>query len=131
MIITSATIDPERFSRHFDDAPVIEVSGRTYPVEVRYRPLLEDSDDPEDPTTEVRDQPQAICDAVRDRGADALAEYAERFDGVVPPSFRVPAEVLGRCAAGLDADVRAAFARHVRAPALHTVVVGAAATTAQ
>ena len=44
VIITSATIDPERFSRHFatragQDAPVLEVSGRTYPVEVRYRPL--------------------------------------------------------------------------------------------
>jgi len=37
LIITSATIDPQRFSRHFDDAPVIEVSGRTYPVEVRHR----------------------------------------------------------------------------------------------
>ena len=40
VIITSATIDPERFSRHFGDAPIIEVSGRTYPVEVRYRPLV-------------------------------------------------------------------------------------------
>jgi ATP-dependent helicase HrpA len=40
VIITSATIDPQTFSRHFDGAPVIEVSGRTYPVEVRYRPLL-------------------------------------------------------------------------------------------
>ncbi|VAW50178.1 ATP-dependent helicase HrpA [hydrothermal vent metagenome] len=38
IIITSATIDPERFARHFNDAPVINVSGRTYPVEVRYRP---------------------------------------------------------------------------------------------
>ncbi|MFI9590000.1 ATP-dependent RNA helicase HrpA [Nonomuraea sp. NPDC052265] len=44
VIITSATIDPERFSRHFGDAPIIEVSGRTYPVEVRYRPLEEDDD---------------------------------------------------------------------------------------
>jgi ATP-dependent helicase HrpA len=44
VVITSATIDPQRFSRHFDDAPVLEVSGRTYPVEVRYRPLDEDSD---------------------------------------------------------------------------------------
>ena len=43
VVITSATIDPQRFSRHFDDAPVIEVSGRTYPVEVRYRPLVEES----------------------------------------------------------------------------------------
>ncbi|HKS53533.1 MAG TPA: DEAD/DEAH box helicase, partial [Pseudonocardiaceae bacterium] len=39
VIITSATIDPERFSRHFDGAPVIEVSGRSYPVEIRYRPF--------------------------------------------------------------------------------------------
>ncbi len=39
LIITSATIDAERFSRHFDGAPVVEVSGRLYPVEVRYRPL--------------------------------------------------------------------------------------------
>ena len=47
VIITSATIDPQRFSRHFNNAPVIEVSGRTYPVEVRYRPehFLDDSDD--------------------------------------------------------------------------------------
>jgi ATP-dependent helicase HrpA len=42
VIITSATIDPQRFSRHFNKAPVIEVSGRTYPVEVRYRPLFVD-----------------------------------------------------------------------------------------
>ena len=39
LIITSATIDPQRFSRHFGDAPVVEVSGRTYPVEIRYRPI--------------------------------------------------------------------------------------------
>ncbi|MFG1699104.1 ATP-dependent RNA helicase HrpA [Nonomuraea sp. NPDC049309] len=55
VIITSATIDPERFSRHFDDAPIIEVSGRTYPVEVRYRPLGEDDD-----------QTQGIVDACRE-----------------------------------------------------------------
>jgi len=44
VIITSATIDPERFSKHFNNAPIIEVSGRTYPVELRYRPLGEDDD---------------------------------------------------------------------------------------
>src|ERR671918_1311229 len=44
LIITSATIDPERFSRHFGGAPVVEVSGRTYPVETRYRPLDEGED---------------------------------------------------------------------------------------
>lgn len=44
LIITSATIDPQRFSRHFGNAPVIEVSGRTYPVDVRYRPWQEEED---------------------------------------------------------------------------------------
>ncbi len=44
LVITSATIDVERFSTHFDNAPVLEVSGRTYPVEYRYRPVLEDED---------------------------------------------------------------------------------------
>lgn len=48
VIITSATIDTARFAAHFDDAPIVEVSGRSYPVEVRYRPLDHDgdSDDP-------------------------------------------------------------------------------------
>ncbi|MGL4465981.1 MAG: ATP-dependent RNA helicase HrpA, partial [Plesiomonas shigelloides] len=59
VIITSATIDPERFSRHFNNAPIIEVSGRTYPVEVRYRPLVSEEDNDPD-----RDQLQAIFDAV-------------------------------------------------------------------
>lgn len=45
VIITSATIDLERFSRHFDDAPIIEVSGRTYPVETWYRPLAAEQDE--------------------------------------------------------------------------------------
>ncbi len=44
LIITSATIDPERFSEHFGGAPIVEVSGRTYPVEVRYRPPREDEE---------------------------------------------------------------------------------------
>ena len=61
VIVTSATIDTARFARHFAtdgvDAPVIEVTGRTYPVEVRYRPF---GDDPGD----ERDQVQAIVDAV-------------------------------------------------------------------
>ncbi|MDF9809702.1 ATP-dependent helicase HrpA [Aurantimicrobium minutum] len=51
LIITSATIDPESFSKHFGGAPMIEVSGRTFPIEIRYRPLVEDkmsSDDPDD-----------------------------------------------------------------------------------
>ncbi|MET0717887.1 MAG: DUF3418 domain-containing protein, partial [Pseudoxanthomonas sp.] len=44
VIVTSATIDTARFSRHFDDAPVIDVEGRTFPVEVRYRPLEGEGD---------------------------------------------------------------------------------------
>ena len=48
LVITSATIDVERFSQHFDNAPVIQVSGRTYPVEVRYRPLVRTSEEEED-----------------------------------------------------------------------------------
>jgi ATP-dependent helicase HrpA len=61
VVITSATIDPERFSRHFGDAPIVEVSGRTYPVEVRYRPLLEEDGEESD-----RDQITAITDAVEE-----------------------------------------------------------------
>jgi len=72
VVITSATIDPQRFADHFADpdgraAPIIEVSGRTYPVEIRYRPLI-DLPDEEDDEGEavVRDQTEAIVDAVRE-----------------------------------------------------------------
>ena len=50
VIITSATIDPQRFSAHFNNAPVIEVSGRVYPVDVRYRPVQSEEPDEDDPT---------------------------------------------------------------------------------
>jgi ATP-dependent helicase HrpA len=60
LIITSATIDPERFSVHFNQAPIIQVSGRTYPVEMRYRPLLKDGDEDD------IDQIQGIVDAVNE-----------------------------------------------------------------
>jgi ATP-dependent helicase HrpA len=71
LVITSATIDPQRFAEHFADpagrpAPVIEVSGRTYPVEVRYRPLIDLPQDDEDGEPVVRDQTEAIVDAVRE-----------------------------------------------------------------
>jgi len=45
LIITSATIDTQVFSKHFGDAPIIEVSGRTFPVEVQYQPLDADSEE--------------------------------------------------------------------------------------
>ena len=81
VIITSATIDPERFAAHFADqrgrpAPIIEVSGRTYPVEVRYRPLMEETYDDEEGEPVVRDQTEAIEAAVdelrRDTAGDVL-----------------------------------------------------------
>ncbi len=79
LVITSATIDPERFAHHFADrdgrpAPIIEVSGRTYPVEIRYRPLVvstgstgsTEEDIDEEGEKLVRDQTEAILDAVRE-----------------------------------------------------------------
>ncbi|MEV5151545.1 ATP-dependent RNA helicase HrpA [Streptomyces werraensis] len=76
VVITSATIDPERFSRHFDDAPIIEVSGRTYPVEVRYRPLLEEDSDDAD-----RDQITAITDAVEELMAEGPGDILVFLSG--------------------------------------------------
>ncbi|MFD3616018.1 ATP-dependent RNA helicase HrpA [Streptomyces sp. NPDC058676] len=76
VVITSATIDPERFSRHFGDAPIVEVSGRTYPVEVRYRPLLEDDSDDSD-----RDQITAICDAVEELQAEGKGDILVFLSG--------------------------------------------------
>ena len=70
LVITSATIDVERFSQHFDGAPVVEVSGRTYPVDVRYRPLVERSEDDEEGEPLVRDQTEAIVAAVRELSAE-------------------------------------------------------------
>ncbi len=72
LIITSATIDPERFANHFGNAPIVNVSGRTYPVDVRYRPIdLIEEDDETD-----ADLQQAILDAVdelyRDLRGDIL-----------------------------------------------------------
>ncbi len=67
VIITSATIDVERFSNHFDKAPVIEVSGRTFPVETRYRPLLDlEAKEDEDGEESEGDMYQGILDAVEE-----------------------------------------------------------------
>jgi ATP-dependent helicase HrpA len=70
VVITSATIDPERFAQHFGTperpAPIIEVSGRTYPVDIHYQPII----DPDDPDADPdRDQIQAICDGVQELSA--------------------------------------------------------------
>ncbi len=71
VVITSATIDPGRFSRHFDDAPVLEVSGRTYPVEVRYRPQIDDD----------IDQVGAICAAVEELAAESRGDVLVFLSG--------------------------------------------------
>lgn len=63
LIITSATIDPDRFSKHFGDCPIILVEGRTYPVEVRYQSLLADNSDDDD-DTETPDLPDAIINTI-------------------------------------------------------------------
>ncbi|MGC7589388.1 ATP-dependent RNA helicase HrpA [Bisgaard Taxon 46] len=72
LIITSATIDVERFSKHFNNAPIIEVSGRTYPVEVRYRPVVEN---------EEQDQLQAILDAVDELQAEGRGDILIFMNG--------------------------------------------------
>ncbi|MGE5828609.1 MAG: ATP-dependent RNA helicase HrpA, partial [Micromonosporaceae bacterium] len=90
VIITSATIDPHRFARHFaeptGDAPVVEVSGRTYPVQLRYRPLIEEpagdgGDDAALAVAEVRDQIQAICEAVDELGAEGPGDILVFLSG--------------------------------------------------
>ena len=77
VIITSATIDPQRFSDHFGGAPIVEVSGRTYPVEVRYRPLA----DPDDPDQEPKDQVQGILDALTELRAESPGDVLVFLSG--------------------------------------------------
>ena len=77
VIITSATIDTERFAAHFADpdgnpAPIVEVSGRTYPVEIRYRPLLQESD---------LDQAGAVAEAVKELVAEGDGDILVFFSG--------------------------------------------------
>ena len=96
LIVTSATIDPERFSRHFDGAPIINVSGRTYPVEMRYRPVGVDSQQGDE------DIVQGIVNAAdelhRERAGDMLVflsgereirEAAEALRKHHPPGYDI------------------------------------------
>ncbi len=105
VIITSATIDPERFSKHFFDAPVIEVSGRTYPVEVRYRPLA----DPDRPADEPRDQAQGICDAIAELRRDGPGDVLVFLSG--EREIRDTADALADQAGQTDLEVLPLFAR--------------------
>ncbi|MFD5789681.1 ATP-dependent RNA helicase HrpA [Streptomyces sp. NPDC127037] len=92
VVVTSATIDPERFSRHFGEAPIIEVSGRTYPVEVRYRPLLEGA--AEDTDDADRDQITAICDAVDELQSEGPGDVLVFLSG--EREIRDTADALGK-----------------------------------
>ncbi len=89
VVITSATIDTERFSRHFGDAPVVAVSGRSYPVELRYRPVGEEAEDD-------RDQVQAICDAVQELAGEGPGDVLVFLSG--EREIRDTAEALARLA---------------------------------
>ncbi|MCG7489010.1 ATP-dependent RNA helicase HrpA [Vibrio sp. Of14-4] len=104
VIITSATIDPQRFSKHFDDAPIIEVSGRTYPVETRYRPLSGDDDVDRDQLEGIFEAVDELCDEglgdilifmngereIRDT-ADALSKRNLKSTEIVPLYARLSA----------------------------------------
>lgn len=97
IIITSATIDPQRFARHFgtedEPSPIIEVSGRTYPVEIRYRPLSQPAGGPaagegddavaasDDELEEDRDPLDAVCDAVDELALEAPGDVLIFFSG--------------------------------------------------
>ncbi|MEZ0578201.1 ATP-dependent RNA helicase HrpA [Nocardioides sp. MH1] len=108
LIITSATIDPQRFAEHFADrrgepAPIIEVSGRTYPVEIRYRPLVSTgstTDDPADDEGEliVRDPTEAIVEAVKELSAEGPGDVLVFLPG--EREIRDTAEALQPLAEG-------------------------------
>ncbi|WP_415645484.1 ATP-dependent RNA helicase HrpA [Stackebrandtia soli] len=118
VIITSATIDPERFSNHFADAPIVEVSGRTYPVEVRYRPLVDDSDPESD---DVRDPIEAIREAcaelIAEGSGDVLVflsgerEIRDTADALRKADFR-HTEILPLYARLSSAEQHRVFQRH-------------------
>jgi ATP-dependent RNA helicase HrpA len=97
LIITSATIDPERFSAHFDGAPIVEVSGRTYPVEVRYRPPRPDEE-----------LLEALADTVEELLAERDGDVLAFFSG--EREIRDAAELLtGRL--GPDVEVLPLYSR--------------------
>ncbi|WP_456295770.1 ATP-dependent RNA helicase HrpA [Vibrio sp. AK197] len=104
VIITSATIDPERFSKHFNNAPIIEVSGRTYPVETRYRPLGGEDESDRDQLEGIFEAVDELCDEglgdilifmngereIRDT-ADALSKRNLKSTEIVPLYARLSA----------------------------------------
>ncbi|HEY8069361.1 MAG TPA: ATP-dependent RNA helicase HrpA, partial [Burkholderiales bacterium] len=95
VVITSATIDAEKFSKHFNGAPVIEVSGRLYPVEVRYRPVGGDRED-----TTRQEEEQALADAVGELCRGGQGDVLVFLPG--EREIRKAAEVLGKAMKGVE-----------------------------
>ena len=104
VIITSATIDAERFSQHFNNAPVIEVSGRTYPVEVLYRPLNQKDED--EAEIELAD---AIVDAVDELARLGQGDVLVFLSG--EREIREAAEALRKSSLRKNDDILPLFAR--------------------
>ena len=96
VIITSATIDPESFSRHFGGAPIIEVSGRSYPIEIRYRPVANEKSDDADP--------------------DAETTAADYLDGVVAALAELEAEAVGDTLVFLSGESETVSYTHLTLP---------------
>ncbi|HEX2894000.1 MAG TPA: ATP-dependent RNA helicase HrpA [Marmoricola sp.] len=108
VIITSATIDPDKFAAHFadrngDPAPIIEVSGRTYPVEVRYRPLVQVPDSDEEGEVLVRDQTEAVVAAVEELQAETAGDILVFLPG--EREIRDTADALSKKAQGRGGGV--------------------------
>ena len=103
LVVTSATIDTEAFSAHFGGAPIIEVSGRLYPVEVRYRPVGEEDDDP----SHIEEAVSAVTEALKESAeGDVLVfmpterdirETRDLLEGRLAPACEVMA-LFGRMA---------------------------------
>ncbi|WP_172802243.1 ATP-dependent RNA helicase HrpA [Agrococcus jejuensis] len=105
VIVTSATIDPESFSRHFGGAPIIEVSGRTYGVDVRYRPLtreaMSDDDDDSDDAHDDVDPIDGIHDAIQEIWRDDEGDVLVFLSGEA--EIRDAQDALaGRLGAGVE-----------------------------
>jgi len=101
VIITSATIDPQSFSKHFNDAPIIEVSGRTFPIEIRYRPINQDAEDNPDPdaSTTARDYIDGILSALDELSLEENGDVLVFLSG--ESEIRDAQEVIqGRITAG-------------------------------
>ncbi len=108
VVITSATIDPGRFSAHFDDAPVLEVSGRTFPVEVRYRPPEQEQDPISAIVEACRELPRDGDILVFCSGEREIRDAADALNGAIDADV-IP--LYGRLSA---AEQHLVFADHQR-----------------